>query len=208
MSAGGLPPLLVITDRRQSRLPLSRQVEALIAGGCRWVMLREKDLSEGERRRLALPMAAALAKVGGRLTVNGDPALAEELGCDLHLGQGEAPGAWRARMAPGALIGLSCHGRDELAAAEALGADYALLSPVFESASKPGYGPPLGVAGLRALLPRAKLPVLALGGVTVENADACRRAGAAGVAVMGEAMRSMSPSLLVAELLAALDAGQ
>ena len=77
--------------------------------------------------------------------------------------------------------------------AASAGADYVTLSPIFPSASKPGYGPALGtnILGEAAKL---GIPVLALGGVTADKAAACRAAGAAGIAVMGPAMRSSDPA--------------
>jgi thiamine-phosphate pyrophosphorylase len=83
--------------------------------------------------------------------------------------------------------------------------DYVTVSPVHPSPSKPGYGPPLGPAGLAALTRVAGAPpVFALGGVTAGNARSCLAAGAAGVAVMGVVMRSDHPDRCVRELLAAL----
>ncbi len=84
------------------------------------------------------------------------------------------------------------------------GADYVTLSPVFESASKPGYGPALGPAGLHALAARLTIPVVALGGVGVGNAGTCLGAGAAGVAVMGAVMAAADPGAAAGKLLAAL----
>jgi thiamine-phosphate pyrophosphorylase len=95
-----------------------------------------------------------------------------------------------------------CHGAAELAAAAAEGAAYATVSPVYPSRSKPGYGPPLGPAGLRDLCAGAGLPVYALGGIeTADQAAECRAAGAAGVAVMGAVMRAADPARLVAGLI-------
>jgi thiamine-phosphate pyrophosphorylase len=95
------------------------------------------------------------------------------------------------------VVGRSCHSAAELAAAAAEGCDYATLSPIFPSASKPGYGPALGVDALRD----APLPVYALGGVDPTNARTCVEAGAVGVAVMGYVMRAADPALAVQELL-------
>ena len=185
--------VLVVTDRRQARPPLPEVVAAAVAGGARWVLLREKDLPYRQRYALAERLRAVLAPVGGRLVVAGpDP-----LGGDaVHLSATDPPAGDRAA----ALVGRSCHDPAEVArlAAE----DYLTVSPVFPSASKPGYGPPLGLAGLAGLVRLAAgRPVLALGGVeTPERAAACRAAGAAGVAVMGAAMRSADPAGLVAGL--------
>ncbi len=83
---------------------------------------------------------------------------------------------------------MSAHSLGDLRAARDAGADYATLSPIFPTSSKPGYGPALGLDALRAATALG-LPVLALGGVTAAMALSCRDAGAAGAAVMGEAMR-------------------
>ncbi len=78
------------------------------------------------------------------------------------------------------IIGVSCHTTDEVRRAAAEGADFALLGPVFPS---PGKGPPIGLGVLEEAA-RESVPVLALGGITLENARACRDAGAAGIAAI------------------------
>lgn len=197
-----VPRLLVVTDRRLAgERPLADVVRAAVAGGARAVLLREKDLPVAERRRLAVELAGVLAPAGGTLVVAGDPALAAELGAGLHLaaGQRPVPGAGR-------LVGRSCHGPAELAAARRDGAAYATLSPVFPTASKPGYGPALGPDGLAdAVAAVPDLPVLALGGVGPGRVAACRSAGAHGVAVMGEVMRAGDPAEVVRRLHAELE---
>jgi len=102
-------------------------------------------------------------------------------------------------------FGRSCHDLNELTAAAAEGARYVTYSPVAPSPSKPGYGPPLGVDGLRrACRAVPDLPIYALGGVDPDNAAGFRAAGAHGVAVMGIVMRAADPAAVVADLLAAV----
>jgi thiamine-phosphate pyrophosphorylase len=84
------------------------------------------------------------------------------------------------------------------------GADYVTLAPVFESASKPGYGPALGLDGLRAVVRDLAVPVLALGGIGPDDVQGCLRAGAAGVAVMGGVMRAEDPGAVLREYLASV----
>jgi thiamine-phosphate pyrophosphorylase len=185
--------VIVFTDRRQARRPLTDVIAAAVDGGARLVVLREKDLPDGERAALAARLHAVLAPAGGRLLLAGRTS-----GPDgQHLASAD-------RWPPGAtgLVGRSCHNAEELSAAAAEGAGYATLSPVFPSASKPGYGPPLGISRLRELCAAVALPVYALGGVDrPERARLCREAGAAGVAVMGAVMRADDPARVVEELL-------
>ena len=100
------------------------------------------------------------------------------------------------------IVGRSCHGLDDVRQAELDGVDYVIISPVFETESKPGYGPPLGLAGLGRIARQAHVPVYALGGIDRGRVAACRDAGAAGVAVQGAVARSPDPDETIAALLA------
>lgn len=184
-----------MSDRHGPR-PLVETVRAVLAGGCRWVWLRDRDLPPDERRRLAEAVHAAVRAAGGTLSVGGDPELAAALGADgVHLGghaRPEAIAAARSRLGARAWIGVSAHSVRDVETAASAGADYATLSPVFETASKPGYGPALGLSAIREAS-RVGLPVVALGGVTPEATAACREAGAAGVAIMGGLARAADP---------------
>lgn len=186
--------IMVLTDRRQARRTLDETVAAAVDGGARLVVLREKDLPDAPRLALAERLRTVLAAVAGRLVVAGS--LPGWTG-DVHLSAVDPVPAPRPP-----LLGRSCHDANELAAAAAEGADYATVSPVFPTPSKPGYGPPLGPAGLAALCAGTPVAVYALGGVTTrDDVAACRAAGASGVAVMGAVMRAEDPAATVKELL-------
>jgi thiamine-phosphate diphosphorylase len=179
--------LLVLTDRtRTGGRPLVEVVRAAVAGGADRVVLREKDLPAAERR----DMAARLRTFVPILLVASDATIAAD---GVHLA---ATDQFPEPRPP--LLGRSCHNPADLDAAAAEGCDYATLSPIFPSPSKPGYGPALGPAALGG----APLPVYALGGVDPSNARACVVAGAAGVAVMGHVMGAPDPAAAVAALLA------
>lgn len=160
------------------------------------IQIREKDL--GTRHLLRLAEAAvqgvhqraarppALTREPTRIVVNDrlDVALAAEAG-GVHLGGQSMPAdAVSAVVPPGQhfWVGVSCHSPEEALAAEAAGADYALLGPIFETPSKLAYGPPLGIGALERAARHTRIPVLALGGITVERVRPCIEAGAAGIA--------------------------
>jgi thiamine-phosphate pyrophosphorylase len=198
------PPLLVITDRRQARRPLEELAEAIFAGGCRWLSLREKDLAAAERRTLL----SALVTLGRRwkaiVTVHEDIDAAVMVGAGgVHLPSAGSPEAARARL-PDGLIGASAHSAEEAAALLSSGADYVTVSPVFVTASKPGYGTAIGLDGLARVVAQVSGPVIALGGITAANAALCLSSGAHGVAVMGEIMRAADPRAAVESILAAM----
>lgn len=179
--------IVVLTDRWQTRRPLVEVVAAAVAGGVRAVVLREKDLPRAERAALAADLRPILAEAGGTLIVAGPDPLD---GNAVHLPAAGPYPAPRCR-----LVGRSCH--DEAELLRLTSEDYATLSPVFPSRSKPGYGPPLRPDGLASLIRRSPVPVLALGGVeTPDQVRACLRAGAAGVAVQGAIMRAEDPFTL------------
>jgi len=195
-------PLLVITDRHQARHSIETIAEAVGRGGGRWLLLRDKDLDPAERRSLAARLAAIARRHGMDFSISRDVDLAAECGAAVHLQSAGAVGAARQRLGRDAVIGVSAHAAPEVAAAAAAGADYVTLSPIFLTASKPGYGPALGVAAIGPAS-RLGIPVLALGGVGTASAATCLEAGASGIAVMGEVMRAEDPGATVRDLVAA-----
>ncbi len=196
------PPLLAITDRMQARRPLAEVLSAAFAAGCRWASLREKDLPIVEQIALAHSLLPLARRWGARLTIHGDAELAKAADVDgVHLPAGTDPQQTRAVLGSAALIGLSVHSTDDLVAA---GLDYAIAGPVYETASKPGYGPAIGPEGLCVFIARATTPIVGIGGITPDRVADVMAAGAAGVAVMGEIMRADDPGATVAALLTGL----
>ena len=198
------PPLLVISDRSQARLPLIGIAEAVFRGGCRWFSLREKDLPAAERRALLADLVELGRPFGALVMAHEDIGAVEAVSAaGVHLPAGSDPAAARRRL-PRGLIGVSAHSENEAGAQLRAGADYVTLSPIFLTDSKPGYGPALGLDALAAAAAKALGPIVALGGITPHNAAACLAAGARGVAVMGEIMRAADPEATIRQLLAVL----
>ena len=175
-----------ITDRRAAggERALLAHVERAASQGVEWIQVREKDLEARELSALVRRIVAIAAPHGTRVLVNSRVDIALAAGAQgVHLsGDSVAPSSLRAIMPAGFLIGVSTHSVEELRRAEQEGAVFAVFSPIFPVVSKAGYGPALGLDGLREAVRQVSIPVLALGGVTRENAGDCVAAGAAGVA--------------------------
>ncbi len=197
--------MLLVTDVVQARRPLDAIVAAALDAGCRWVSLREKHLPPDEQIKLARALMPNMRAHGATLMLHGAAALAKRADCDgVHLPAGADGAAARAMLGNGKLVGISIHTKAEAASVDPAWADYAVAGPVYETASKPGYGPQLGFAGLSDIVRAARVPVIAIGGVDPTRIRDLVAAGAAGVAVMGGVMRAADPAQEVRALVAAL----
>lgn len=189
------PRVLLIASRDAcADLPgaLRAALSALPRAGAA-VQLREKALPAGALLALARALLPLCREAGAPLVVNDRADVALAAGADgVHLPErGLPPAEARRILGPDALIGVSCHSAEAVAAAARGGADYALFAPVF---AVPGKGPPQGLAALSAAARAAGLPVLALGGVDASNAQACIDAGARGVACVRSVLGAPDPA--------------
>ena len=175
-----------ITDRRQAGglEALLELIRRNIARGVEMVQIREKDLSGRELYELVRRAVALAAATGTRILVNERADIAVAAGAGgVHLPSNAIPPVTLRRLLPpGMVIGVSCHSVGELRGGEVEGADFAVYGPVFSPLSKASYSAPVGLKGLREAASAVRMPVLALGGITPENTEACIAAGAAGVA--------------------------
>jgi thiamine-phosphate pyrophosphorylase len=171
-----------ITDRA-----VAESVDDLLSGiarnlirGVDWIQIREKELPARELVRLV----RRAVDLGAKVLVNTRVDVAIAAGAaGVHLPDGStAASDWRGIAPAGFLIGVSCHSLEDVIRAEGEGADYVLFGPVFAPLSKTSDLAPRGVEELERVTAAVKIPVLALGGITSENAAACVAAGAAGVA--------------------------
>lgn len=176
----GLPPLLLITDAR--RLPDPAGAAARLPRGSA-VILRDYDMAG--RQALARQLAEVARRHGLKLLIAGDAGLAIRIGAGgIHLPEARAGEARRWRHRRHWLITVAAHSRPALHLAAMCGADAALLSPVFATASHPDRQP-LGVERFNLLAAQAALPVYALGGIDHGNAPRLLRGPAAGIAAIG-----------------------
>jgi thiamine-phosphate pyrophosphorylase len=155
-----------------------------------WIQIREKNLSGRALAALAREAVSAAQGFATRVLINGrlDVAIAAGAG-GVHLGGDALPvadvAAWCARHAtPDFLVGASCHSLEESQAAARDGAHYIFFGPVFSTPAKIQSGPPQGAARLEEVCRAVRIPVLAIGGITQQNARECLRVGAAGIAAI------------------------
>lgn len=177
--------LCYITDRRAlSPWALLPRILEAVRAGVDMVQIREKDLPTRELVALVKGAVAGARETKTRIVVNDRLDVALALGASgVHLGTASMPPeAARAGVGAEFLVGVSCHSVDDALRAEAAGANYVLLGPIFATPSKLAYGPPLGLPILREAAARVKLPIFALGGITIERANVCVESGASGIA--------------------------
>jgi thiamine-phosphate pyrophosphorylase len=178
--------LCYITDQAalQPRL-LVDFIQQAARAGVDLIQVREKALPTPELTDLVRQaVVAASLNPETRIVVNDRLDLALALSASgVHLTTQSVPArAVRPRVPSDFLIGVSCHSLDEAVDAEQSGADYIVLGPIFATPSKLPYGPPLGLSKLNEVTCQLGIPVLALGGITVQNAASCLDCGAAGIA--------------------------
>ncbi len=185
-------------------------VQAAIGGGATVVQLRDKDASTREMIELGRALHAATQAGGVPLIVNDrlDVALAIEAE-GAHVGVDDMPVPLARRLlGPGRLLGYSPDTLERARWAQREGADYLGIGDVFGTPTKPDAGKPIGLDGLAAVVGAVSIPVVAIGGITAENAAAAVRAGAAGVAVISAVMRAEDPGAAARQLREAVLAGR
>lgn len=159
-----------------------------MSAGIDLVQIREKKLSAGVLYELSESAARLTRGSSTKLLINDRSDIAAAAGADgVHLTAHSLPAeVVRRTLGDDFLIGVSTHAVQEGGVARNSGADFVVFGPVFETTSKSEYGPPQGLSNLeKVCLELAPFPVLALGGLTIENVTDCLDAGAQGVAGIG-----------------------
>ena len=206
-----LPRLYAILDvdllRARGLEPLA-VAGAWVDAGVRLIQLRAKHLSFGPMLELADELSTVARSAGARAVVNDRVDVARLAGAaGVHLGQTDLrPAEGRSLLGPNAIVGLSTHtpAQVEAACREPIG--YVAIGPVYATTTKSGAEPIVGVEGVAAaaaLAQRANLPLVAIGGITLERAAAVIAAGADSVAVISDLV-SAAPGVRARQFLQAL----
>jgi len=192
--------IYAITDRslRPDLDPVALTA-SLASSGADLIQVREKDLSTAETLELA---RAAVGAGGAAVMVNGRPDVALAAGAaGVHLpASGLPPDAVRARWGSRLRIGRSTHSVEEAIAAEEAGADLITFGPVFATASKLRYGPPVGVPALARAVAAVRIPVFAIGGIDGASVRELAGVPVAGVAAISAILGAQDMAQAVAAL--------
>lgn len=188
--------LYLVTDRRTARgRSLEEVVRDAVEGGVTVVQLREKDASTRDFLELAVGLKAVTGRSGVPLIINDRVDIALACRADgVHLGQDDM-NCRVAREIVGSrrIIGVSVSSVEEAVEAEANGADYLGVSPIFDTPTKTDTPPATGLDGLSGIRRAVRLPLVAIGGINLANAAAVIRHGADGIAVVSAIMANPEP---------------
>jgi thiamine-phosphate pyrophosphorylase len=195
--------LCVITDHAaagdRSLLDIAR---AAVAGGATMIQLREKATSTREMIELGRALHELTQSAGIPLIINDRIDVALAIQADgVHVGQSDMPAALaRQLIGPDSILGVSAETVDLARQAEQDGADYLGVGAVYATPSKSDAGAPIGLEGLTDIIRVCSKPVLAIGGITADNAAPVFEAGAAGIAVISAVMSAPDPAAAARKL--------
>jgi len=187
MYLGGL---CFITDRKVSELSYEDMTRKVLLKGVRWIQFREKETSRREIYQNAIRLRRLTKDYDAVFVVNDFPDIAMCAGADgVHLGQDDLPlKEARKIMGRDRIIGISTHSLEQAAEAEKDGADYIGFGPVFPTLTKDAGGPK-GIAMLREIRKQINIPVVAIGGISLENISSVLQTGVNAVAVASAILR-------------------
>jgi thiamine-phosphate pyrophosphorylase len=205
-----LPALYAILDPEQTAgRSTDRVLDELLKAGAQWLQLRVKSLTPAEFFELARRARARTRAHGCKLIINDRIDIA--LGCDadgVHLGQEDLPLPAGRKLIGDKIIGISTHDLAQAQEAEQGGADYIGFGPMFgTSTKKTGYAA-RGVDMLREIRAGIKLPIVAIGGITEQNALQVWQAGANSAAIISDILRADDITGKVARILRQQDSNQ
>lgn len=194
--------LYPVTDSSQSLGRSDDEVlTGIIAGGARIVQLREKDLTKRDFYGLARRFREVTERDGVLLIVNDHLDIALACGADgVHLGQDDLPLSAARTLAPDLIIGVSTHDLDQALAAQAGGADYVNIGPIFPTGTKKVATPPRTPAAIREVAPHLRIPFTVMGGINQGNIGLVLAAGARKIAVVTAVTRAPDIAATVREL--------
>ena len=207
--------LLQFISHHTDRLDYLDGIRLALCGGCRWIQLRMKGVTDEEAHPVAVEAQKMCREAGATFIIDDRVRLVKELEADgVHLGKNDMPIA-EARQILGShfIIGGTANTFEDAAAHHAAGADYIGCGPFRFTTTKEKLSPVLGLEGYRSIVARMKaagitLPVVAIGGITLADIPQIMQTGVSGIALSGSILNAKEPTKETNEIVNSIKNGK
>lgn len=205
--------MLMFITHPSDRYSIAEEVQMALEGGCRWIQLRLKDATDEEFRRTALEIIPMCKEHEAFLVFDDRVELAMEMGVHgVHLGKDDMPPLQaRETMGAEAIIGVTANTADEILRFKGMDVDYVGLGPYHTTTTKQKLSPVLGAEGTESVVKAVRqadmlLPIVSIGGLTLEDIPTVMATGVNGIAVSGAIINAPDPVKATRDILDALEA--
>ncbi len=204
--------MLMFITHPSDRYSIAEEVQMVLEGGCKWIQLRIKDISDEEFRQTALEIIPLCKENEAFLVFDDRVELAMEMGVHgVHLGKNDMnPLQARETMGAEAIIGVTANTADDILRLKGWDVDYVGLGPFRYTTTKKNLSPILGPDGYREVVNKVReadipLPIVAIGGITLEDIPEIMATGVNGVAVSGSIINAPNPVKYTRQLIETLN---
>lgn len=204
--------MLQFITHPSTKYSIPEEVRMVIDGGCRWVQLRMKDVSDEEVKAMAEEIIPLCRETGTILVIDDRVELTMQLRVHgVHLGKNDmAPAEAREYLGPHAIIGATANTVSDILALKGLDVDYVGLGPFRYTETKKNLSPVLGLDGYTRIIKDireadVKLPVVAIGGITLDDVDSVMATGVNGIAMSGAIINASDPVEYTKQVIAKLE---
>ena len=194
------------------RFSITEEVRLVLEGGCKWIQLRMKDASYDEMRATALEIIPLCKENDAIMVIDDNVRLTDELRVHgVHLGKNDMPPRQaREELGPHAIIGVTANTAEDILAMRGIDVDYVGLGPFRFTTTKSALSPVIGLDGYRDIMSAirnagSELPVVAIGGITLDDIDPLMETGINGVAMSGAIINAPDPKEYTAKVIEALN---
>lgn len=204
--------MLMFITHPSERYSIAEEVQMALEGGCRWIQLRLKDVSDEEFRQTALEIIPMCQEHEAFLVFDDRVELAMEMGVHgVHLGKNDMnPLQARETMGAEAIIGVTANTADEILRFKGWDVDYVGLGPFRFTSTKKNLSPIIGIDGYKEIVTKVReadmlLPIVAIGGITLEDITALMSTGINGIAMSGSIINAVDPVEYTRKVLSSLN---
>lgn len=194
------------------RFSITEEVRLVLEGGCKWIQLRMKDASYDEMRATALEIIPLCKENDAIMVIDDNVRLTDELRVHgVHLGKNDMPPRQaREELGPHAIIGVTANTAEDILAMRGIDVDSVGLGPFRFTTTKSALSPVIGLDGYRDIMSAirnagSELPVVAIGGITLDDIDPLMETGINGVAMSGAIINAPDPKEYTAKVIEALN---